>query len=147
MTSDRNITTFIGAALLGAVVGCSGEFPLASVSGVVTLDGKPLENATVFFQPQAKGTESVVGPPSIGVTDATGKYSVATHKLGSGAVVGDHTVSISTFELRMKDPQNSDAVEVVSPERVPDRYRSPSELSFQVTSRGSDEANFDLTTN
>ena len=131
--------------LLTLPVGCGSEFPLADVSGVVTLDGEPLSNATVFFQPVQSSSNPVVGPPSIGVTDESGRYSVSTHKLGSGAVVGTHEVSISTFETRMKDPENSDALEVVSQERVPQRYRAPSELNFEVTSRGTDSADFSLT--
>ena len=147
MTSDHRVTTTTAAVLLGLSLGCGGEFPMADVSGVITLDGQPLENATVFFQPRRSSSNPIVGPPAIGVTDDAGRYEVTTHKLGSGAVVGQHVVSISTFETRMKDPKNSDALEVVSEERVPKRYRAPSELSFEVPSGGSREANFELTSN
>jgi hypothetical protein len=133
------------AAILILIAGCGDEaFKTAPVSGVVTLDGAPLEKAAVVFAPQRQGSSPLVGPGSIGVTDADGRYQLQAHDRRRGAVVGPHTVSISTYEERPVDLEKSDAVEVVSKERVPKRYRSPSELKFIVPTDGSDEANFDL---
>lgn len=125
-------------------VGCGGEFQLANVSGVVKLDGEPLQNATVYFQPQRHNGAVLVGPPSVGVTDSEGRFTLNTTSGSSGAVVGTHVISVSTFESRMVDPLRSDRVEVVSKERVPRRYRAPSELSFTVPRGGAEDAVFDL---
>ncbi len=124
--------------------GCSGEFSIAPVKGTVMLDGKPLANATVYYQPQRQGESPIVGPPSIGVTDDSGHYAVTLTEGGSGAIVGPHIVSVSTYESRLVDPKNSDRIEVVSEEIVPKRYRSPSELKVTVPSGGVDDANFEL---
>lgn len=142
MRAFKHVAAWASLALL---VGCGGEFRMAPVSGVVTLDGEPLVNASLYFQPQRSGSGPVVGPPSIGVTDEEGRYRLRAQTNDTGAVVGDHVVSISTFESRMVDPQNSDRVEIVSKERVPPRYRAPSELKFTVPSGGADDANFELT--
>ncbi len=146
MKSNQNTSMLFGwtALLLSAlVVGCGGPFQLAPVSGVVKLDGKPLEGAMVRFQPQRVGDDPVLGPASIGVTDSEGQFTLRTNTKESGAVVGPHVVSVSTFDQRLVDPANSDQVEVVAKEVVPQKYRSPSELSFDVP-RGGGEANFDL---
>lgn len=142
MRASKGLTALAPIALL---VGCGGEFQMAPVSGVVTLDGEPLANASLYFQPQRTGSGPIVGPPSIGVTDEEGRFRLRAQTNDTGAVVGEHRVSISTFESRMVDPQNSDRVEVVSEERVPPRYRAPSQLTFTVPSGGADDANFELT--
>ena len=132
-------------AVLCLLAGCSkGPFQMAPVSGVVTLDGDPIEGANVRFKPHRQGDSIVAGPSSFGVTDSEGRYSLATHAGETGAVVTNHTVSISTYVTAMVDPENSDKMRVVSKERVPSRYRGKSELRFQVTEAGSGEANFDL---
>ncbi len=140
----HNCLTFILLTAVLPLVGCGGDFQVAPVEGVVTLDNQPLANATVYYQPQRRGSDPVVGPPSIGVTNEEGHYSMRLTTGESGVVVGSHVVSISTFESRMVDPQNSDRTEIVSEESVPARYRSPSELKVDITSGGDDEANFSL---
>ncbi|MEO1498790.1 MAG: hypothetical protein AAFV43_16720 [Planctomycetota bacterium] len=143
-SSKRFSAIILMAVAVAATAGCGGEFQLASVSGVVTLDGEALANASLYFQPQRRGDDPLVGPPSIGVTDSEGRFTLTTADGDRGAVVGMHRVSVSTFESRMVDPQNSDRVEVVSEERVPTRYRARTELSFEVPSGGSKDANFAL---
>jgi len=64
---------YLGTILAIGVAGCGGGgdgFKVAPVSGVVTLNGTPLANAQVRFQPSAKGNP---GPPSTGETDETRK--------------------------------------------------------------------------
>ena len=74
--------------------GCSSNpaiYPeVADVVGVVTLDGQPLEGATVTFAPEA-------GRASSGVTDSAGRYSL--HYTGSirGAMLGSHRVMINKW--------------------------------------------------
>lgn len=118
---------------------------MASVSGRVTLDGEPLASASLQFKPHRVGDAVNVGPTSVGTTDEQGRYRLQTYAGSNGAVVGTHTVSISTYEARLVDPRKSDRVEVISKEVLPSRYRAPSELKFTVPSGGADDANFDLT--
>jgi predicted small lipoprotein YifL len=71
------------------IAGCGTGGPtIAPVSGVVTLDGKPVEGAAVGFI--AVGD----GPVANGSTDAQGRYTL-TCMNQSGAVVGDYKVVVS----------------------------------------------------
>lgn len=73
--------------------------PLASVTGTVTLDGKPLPNAIVSFQPIVEGTKPNFNlATSVSFTDANGKYELlyttVNEKKYWGAVIGKHMVTI-----------------------------------------------------
>jgi len=57
--------------LLVAVVGCGG---MKQVEGIVTLDGKAVEGATVTFTPVDEGG----GQAADGVTDSSGKFTLST---------------------------------------------------------------------
>jgi hypothetical protein len=135
----RHYYALVAFALLCA--GCGGGGKLASVSGRVTLNGKPLENAAVMFQPVAEKTQDP-GPGSTGVTDADGRYTLSV--VGSnrkGAVVGKHMVRITMYE---KDDSADDRPKPKS-KRLPPRYNRQTTLEFTVPSGGSDKADFPLT--
>jgi hypothetical protein len=74
----------------------AGYPPLGKVTGVVTRGGQPVAGVTVLFQPVAGGRASV------GVTDSTGRYTLRYTEVADGAMVGDHTVTLSV------DPDESD---------------------------------------
>ncbi len=70
------------------VAGCGwGGSPMGRVSGVVTLDGKPIEGAAVGFV--AVGD----GPVASGTTDAEGRYTL-TCMNQSGTLVGEYRVVV-----------------------------------------------------
>lgn len=130
----RNFSRFFPAlAVLFLVVvvltGCSSKGPeLAPVEGVVTLDGTPLEGATVLFHP-ADG-----GKPATGTTDAQGKFTLTTQNLGEGAQVGMNNVSVSK-EKKAESPANVEEGEIVDVNlETPPKYASPklSGLSVDV---------------
>ena len=80
--------TIVGIIALAAIAGCGKRGPyLASVTGKVTLDGKPVANAIVTFAPMDGGVAST------GITDSDGTYRLGCH-LGEGALVGQHLVSV-----------------------------------------------------
>ena len=80
----------IGLSLIGTA--CSSRtanYPaLGPVIGTITLDGKPLADVTVMFQPEN-------GRASTGLTDAEGKYELTFTEVAKGAKVGPHKVSFS----------------------------------------------------
>ncbi|CAN5334820.1 carboxypeptidase-like regulatory domain-containing protein [soil metagenome] len=57
--------------LLVLVCGCGGE-TFHNISGIVTLDGAPLDGASITFVPVEKGN------PAVGRTDAGGRYTLET---------------------------------------------------------------------
>jgi hypothetical protein len=124
-------TAVFATAICG---GCRQEGPdVAPVSGMVTLDGEPLEGATVLFQPAS-------GRPSRGTTDNRGHYELSYTQDRAGAVVGPHTVHITTAETITQD----DGTMTATPERVPERYNRSSELTVEVPAGGTDSADFQL---
>lgn len=76
-----------------AVGGCGGSesgFPKTyPVTGVVKVDGKPVEGAIVTFQ-----LENAQGN-AIGNTDAKGEFSLSTYRPNDGAVAGQYRVAIT----------------------------------------------------
>ncbi|HVT29388.1 MAG TPA: carboxypeptidase-like regulatory domain-containing protein [Lacipirellulaceae bacterium] len=119
------------ALLLPALmVGCSGGSQVAPVTGLVTLDGRPLENADVTFQPDASRR------PSMGRTDAKGHYELAYKRGQPGALVGEHTVRIYvSSEL------------VPNPPHIPARYDTHSTLRRRVEAGKKNVFDFALTSN
>lgn len=123
------------AAGLSVLAGCTGNKPdVSKVFGRVTLNGKPLPYARVEFQPEK-------GRPSAGMTDENGNYTLDFSLGQSGALLGKHTVRISTGGER-PDPATGEMK--VFPELVPSKYNTQSELTVEVKS-GKNELNFDLT--
>jgi len=117
------------------LAGCGGpDYTLVPVSGTVTLDGQPVANANVSFEPQAEG------PGCYATTDAKGRFelrSVLDDR--PGAVAGTHVVRITT--AREGNP-NDDAAELIG-ELAPERFLDGS-VTFEVPAEGTDGANFDL---
>jgi hypothetical protein len=130
-----------------AAVGCSKEgYTLASVSGTVTLNGNPLPNAIVTFQPIGSLSHDP-GPGSTGRTDAEGRYTLRVVAVGhrrNGAVVGWHHVSITT-QSRANPQASSDDRTPPPPEILPANYNANSDLKYEVPPGGTDHADFPLT--
>ncbi len=128
-------------------IGCgSSDYDLVPVRGTVTLDGKPIAGARVIFEPRRSGKEALsAGPGSDGITDEDGQYSLLTTVDGArGAVVGQHTVTISTFQAEVD--RSRDSSRVIRKEEIPARYFQPGALSYEVPLAGTDSANFTLQT-
>jgi len=114
--------------------GCGGRSDIATVTGTVTLEGQPLANARIVFQPMGSGSASY------GRTDAEGKYELQYGEDIMGATIGSHRVTISTFSAGDPDADPPDAI---TPELVPSKYNAETELHVEV-SRGENTLNFDL---
>src|SRR5688572_19526894 len=78
--------SFTALALATVVsLGCGGSG--ASVSGVVTLDDKPLERGTVSFTPTAGGKRAT------GVIDSDGGYELSTNR-DAGLAAGEYSAMV-----------------------------------------------------
>jgi hypothetical protein len=120
-------------ALAFCLWGCGGPAhpDVGRVSGVVTLDGQPLPEATVMFQPAE-------GRASIATTDSAGKYSLIYLDGVPGAKLGPHTVIIRT-EIPGEDGQPP-----IAKEKLPKKYHDQTELTAEVKP-GSNTFDFPLT--
>jgi hypothetical protein len=122
--------------LLGAVLGCSSSGPdIAYVEGRVTMDGKPLPNATVVFVPDD-------GRPAGASTDEDGHFVLNFSQGRKGAIPGNSTVRIMTMRDAGMD-ENGQTVPG-SPETVPAKYNTETTLEFEVEPKKKNVANFDL---
>jgi hypothetical protein len=118
------------------LAGCGPGGPeIAYVSGRVTMDGKPLANATVVFIPEN-------GRPAGARTDADGRYVLIFTEGRYGAIPGQNTIRIMT----LRDAEQDDSGKTIpgSPETVPAQYNTNSTLSFTVQPNKRNVANFDL---
>lgn len=146
--------------VVAAASGCGGgsDRPrLAQASGIVTLDGEPVEGAIVNFLPVAGGRLAT------GTTDATGRYTLTTFDRNDGAAVGEHYIGVVKMggdgmqQLAQAEvPADEEgllpdlsAPGVKQPEieyLVPERYGNPkeSQLKLTVPTGGTDNLNIAL---
>lgn len=133
------------------LAGCQ-DSKLGSVTGVVSIDGKPVEMASVSFIPD-------FGRASVGSTNEKGEYVLNYTSSKKGALIGKHKVTISTkyvaetnYSLQTYSeegpikPTRSDVVKSKGrKEMLPKKYRdrNTTELTA-VVEPGSNEINFKL---
>src|SRR5690606_19157138 len=76
-----------------------GSERYAPVSGTVLLNGKPLADAKLIFEPIGDESGNAAGKPSYGRTDDSGRYALKCPiAKQDGAAVGDHRVRIVTVK-------------------------------------------------
>ncbi|MBX3440508.1 MAG: hypothetical protein KF861_23665, partial [Planctomycetaceae bacterium] len=118
------------------LAGCGNKGPkIASVEGTVLLDGEPLQDAAVVFNPPS-------GRPAGARTDAEGRYVLNFSKGRKGAIPGTNRVIVTT----KSDPRRGPDGEVIpgQDERIPMKYNTKTELSFEVLDGEKNVANFSL---
>jgi hypothetical protein len=89
MRPGKLMGLFLVPALL-ACAGCGKDAKTVKVQGVVTLDGKPLEGATVTFIPLEGGS----GRMASGRTDSDGTFQLTTFRTYDGALPGEYKVTV-----------------------------------------------------
>jgi hypothetical protein len=128
-----------------ALAGCSGStdpvdtLPRKAVTGTVTLDGQPLAQGKIEFNPIAGGS----GPAVSAVADiADGKYSIDKTQ---GPVPGKYKVSISSRpSIKFGPGQEPGPLPKMDPEKVPSKYNAQTTLTQEITAEEVNTANFDL---
>lgn len=84
------VCRFVPLVGLAVALGCGASIPMAEVEGTLKQNGRPLDKIQVEFWPEGSG------PRSIGVTDASGHYTLKTDDgKRTGASVGKHRVVLS----------------------------------------------------
>jgi hypothetical protein len=133
------------------VVGCSRGPEYAEVEGVVTFQGKPLEEVEVIFYPNPEaGTE---GPRASCYTDDKGHFRLRSEQSGrGGVVVGKHKVCLQdTTSVPPPPPVDLKPGEKPpeyrkGPPRVPQKYWSVGTTPYRdvEVKPGNQTINFDL---
>ena len=154
MKTYRSWAAISLVAGLFTAVGCGSGERYAAVSGVVMLDGKPYDSAVVVFQPMATAGNINPGMGSSAYTDANGKFVLkCVDGKNNGAIVGKHIVRIMTKgnDIVGYDPATGSpdgdpkAAAKGRVDPIPPEWNSNSTKEFEVTSSGTDKANFDIT--
>ena len=136
--------------------GCGKDTQMRKVSGIVTYNGSPLDEAIINFIPV--GEEGLLAS---GRTDTTGRYELTTLESkvpGSGTLPGKYNVTVSKIEknpgppvssdieTEMKDKYSSRLSLPPSVHLIPKKYMRPntSGLSFTVEDVKLNEFNIEL---
>lgn len=118
----RGATVFLAGATLWGCGGKSGP-ELSFLKGTVTLDGAPLSDARIVFQPSGKDAS-----PSVSETGADGSYELKFNRDRKGVIAGVHQIRVTTS--RVVTDATGKETEVL--ERLPPKYNSKSELTYEV---------------
>jgi len=139
---SRILLKFAASFLLLVAIGGCQERP-TTVSGAVTLDGKPLTvpadaRGTVVLQPGGgRGTMAT------GLLDSTGHFNLAT---GSSPEVarGKYFVTVSVAQLLPKTENEAQGAKLITPEK----YASPRGSGLEIDVKpGENQVTFDLVSN
>jgi len=135
----------ISGAIAVAASGCGGHGKIAPVSGTVTLNGKPVADVAVTFQPMLVDGNINPGPSAFGVTGPDGRYTakLVTTEEAKGATVGKNQVRFSAYVP--VDPNYDGPPKAKPTVQIPARYWSDSKIEFDVPAGGTSSADFQLT--
>lgn len=134
----------MAAAVALSLAGCGGEkFVIVPVSGVVTVDGKPVEGVHLTFQPFREDGADSAGYGAYGETDAQGRFTLTSLTLEGrempGAVVGKHRIEMTA--ATQVDPSSD--LNQFTREKIPRRYMN--EPFIREITGETDSLNFELT--
>jgi hypothetical protein len=138
--------SFIWCSTLALFLGgCGGNEKLAPVSGTVKLNGKPVADVEVIFQPIAGEAVNSPGPAAFGVTDSEGKYKLkVVGEDKAGATIGKNQIRFSgrASAADFSEDGTKRGKPAVS---IPARYSvGDSKIEFDVPPKGTTTADFEL---
>lgn len=150
LRSTTSFVAVVGLALAG-ITGCGPSGPKTHpVTGVVTLDGSPVENAVVSFHPAAGE-----GRSASGTTDTSGRFELSTLARGDGAMEGKYRITVAKYQypdgsvVQAPDPdapppesltdeefeevyEEDDDVDPVAVNVLPQKYSNPAMSGFEA---------------
>lgn len=137
-----NIRSLFGLLVLAVItlpaIGC-GDSNLPSIGrvhGKVTINGQPVQDAMVSFEPVEGGRSAWA------MTDANGEYELKYSGNANGTRTGDNTVRLTSAVSATYD-DNGRVVKPATKERFPPEYNTESTQLVTVES-GNNEINFEV---
>ncbi len=124
----------------GLLLGCADDNPLnrQAVSGQITLDGVPLDQGTIEFSPQEKGSTSS------GALIKDGNYEIEELK---GLPPGEYLVRIFSAEAQEGPVPEGPPGPMTGPapkERIPAEYNAESDKVVEVSADEPAEFDFNI---
>lgn len=124
---------FLSVVLLPAMIGCGNDFPgRVAISGIVELDGKPLEGASVAFVGDGGGalataTTDKLGEFRVKVAPGSNKVSISKVDPNAAAAMAE---APKAEDMLMGTPEQ--VKKMVQPKAgVPEKYGNPSTSGLQ----------------
>ena len=151
----RFIVYFCAFVFIIAVIGCGsgGGLRVEYVEGVVTLDGKPVSDASVTFIPTS---DTPTIETAMGMTNERGVYKLSSMngKPLAGAVAGEYKVLVSKIEAKSLSEgveygtSFGYSVPYTQTHLLPAVYRNPDDTPFRVTvKKGKNKMDIELKSN
>jgi len=149
----KHFYTFVILLVTIFCFGCQGSsLPgLAPVSGVVTLDGNPIDGATVVFIPRDFSTQR----NAFALTNTSGSFRMTTVKENDGVLPGTYIVTVTKHEksgqvikLDEYDVETGEQLTFEpSVNRLPAVYENEASTPLEITvsKGGTKTATFELT--
>lgn len=137
--SRLNALCFI-SLFTATLVGCGTKDPLQrqGATGIVTLDGTPVANGTITFEPLSPGGHSS------GATVTEGAYKIPPER---GLPPGEYLIRISAASHERSDTNEAGGdVPPPAKELIPTRYNARSDLKCTVEVGKPNKFDFELTT-
>jgi hypothetical protein len=141
---DRRRFSFLVAAgtivFLAGAVGCDSGDGLnrQAISGMVTLDGQPLPDGAILFEPATNesGTE-------VGATIRQGAFAISRK---DGPVPGPYRVRIYSSSMTQAPPNDGQTERTPRPmvDRLPPRYNTKTELNAVIIAGRANRHRFNL---
>lgn len=100
---SRQAVVALGAICVSSMIifsGCSkgpSRPKTYPVRGVVTLNGTPVEGATVTFVPKEGAAGESRPQAATAITDSNGRYAIGTFATGDGAIPGEYVVKVTKY--------------------------------------------------
>lgn len=144
------------STLLSAASGCGKQslFRTEPIDGTITLDGKPLEGASIALNPVSDETPDA--KPAYGRSDSNGKFKITAANgglEGRGTSIGKYKISVSkeisyspySDEETKERFAKGEIVQAIFKSAIPKKYNNSenSGLTFEVI-KGKNVLNIDL---
>ncbi len=150
MTQDRSTAAFpgrrprrirpIGLIVFVGLVGCGSSDGLdrRAISGIVTLDGRPLADGAIHLEPEPNQSSTAVG-----ATIRRGEFAIARDQ---GPIPGSYRVRIYASSGVQSPPAKGQTERTRRPmvEVLSDAYNIQTLLRADVTARGPNRFRFEL---
>ncbi len=105
-----------------------------AVSGTVTLDGEPVNDATIIFTPSGKGLAAAA-------TIVDGKFQLTGV---DGPTIGSHGVRINPNEAEMEEADPASLAQAKRRPQIPKVYQRAGELTAILTGEPQQQLTFEL---
>ena len=123
--------SFLFAAVVPVIAGCSGTSSLVAVEGVVTIRGTPAANLLIQFTPVDWTSDSPI-VSSHAVSDENGRFVLMSTTNKPGAVLGSHKVTVVDNALSIEDEPGEGQSKNRPRSRVPSVYNSAATTPIEL---------------